>query len=65
LTQREAVEDLLPGELAFVVGVVALGLQGGAGLDRGTKKVQLSQVDLKWQSVSTGSAQHEARWCHC
>jgi len=35
---EEPVEDLLAGDLSLVVGVVALGLQGGPELDRGDEE---------------------------
>ena len=35
---EEAVEDALPAELAFALGVVALGLEGGAELDGGDEE---------------------------
>ena len=35
---EEAVEDLLPADLSFVVGVVSLGLQGGSELDGGDEE---------------------------
>ncbi len=55
---EESVEDLLGGDLALVLGVVALGLQGGSELDRGDEEgAGLTDRLEKWQSVSTGRAQ--------
>jgi len=54
---EEPVEDLLACDLSFLVGVVALGLEGRAELDGGDEEGAGLADDSKWQSSSTGRAQ--------
>ena len=54
---EEGVEDLLAGNLALALGVVALLLEGGRNSMVVTKSGQDSQMDSKWQFMSTGRAE--------
>jgi hypothetical protein len=56
-TSEEAVEDTLAAYLALGCGVVSLQLEGGRNSAVVTKNVHNSQIDSKWQSISTGRAQ--------
>jgi hypothetical protein len=54
---EEPVEDLLAADLPLALGVVTLLLQCGAKRDGGDEESAGSQMDSKWQSISTGRAQ--------